>query len=146
MQIEVESNTLQVLEDLERAAIAMPQALEAAVSDVAVATLLSTTAAMERLIYDQPLPESYRKYGLSDRTGALLAGEALVINSPTEQVITTENTGLAGKDPTLYAEWRHDYFALPAPWREEGLADVEDDIPHIAAAAVQRVVGEVMTP
>src|ERR1022692_106324 len=115
----ITSNADAALAELEAMDAAIQRALEAAVKKTATQIGLSTTRAMQRLIYDQPLPESMRRRG-QERTGALLAGETVVENDPLNYEVTTEDRGVVDsrgreKNPTEYVHWRHEYQGLPAP-------------------------------
>lgn len=132
----VQSNAALVAGLLDAAVEKLPAASGRAGDAVGNLELLETTRAMEEGIYDQPLPPSYERYGLEDRSGALLAGEALITRGEHERVITTVNTGFGGKDPTVYAQARHDNNNYPAPWREEGAEAAEPKIPEVAEKAL----------
>lgn len=132
-----QSNALAVAVKLKATVEALPKATAVGERAVATAILLSTTRALEELVYDPPLPASYHDFGLDDRTGALLAGEAMLATAD-GYLITTENSGLAGKNPEEYAAWRHAYQKYPAPWREVGLERVKDKLPDIYVQAVMQ--------
>lgn len=140
MPIRIVSNIPQAILKLNAATAAMPAAIDAGAKAVGTATLLETTQAMESGIYDAPLPESYARYGRDGRTGALLAGEAMVKLRDSAYVIKTENSGLAGKDPTLYAQQRHDLRKYPAPWRYQGFEEVAPDAPRLFTDVFSRAV------
>jgi hypothetical protein len=125
---------------LSRIAAQLPLAVEKGKKAVATAVLLSTTRVMEERIYDEPLPASYARFGKTHRTGALLAGEAMVQHGD-GWLITTLNEGVpaphAGeelKNPQKYATWRHNQSGedwQQGLWRTIGLERVEPELPQI---------------
>jgi hypothetical protein len=146
--IKINSNIEDVLMELEAMDRATETALAAATKEVATQIGLATTQAMERLIYDQPLPASMVKRGI-DRTGALLAGEVVVEEDPLTYKITTEDRGVMnarGREvfPTRYAEHRHELTSYPAPWREVGLEDIEAELDDIAERAFREAMPELL--
>lgn len=141
LTFDVTSNAGQVLALLQHAEANLPRAEIQAADAASKAVLIATTEAMERLIYEQPLPESYYRYGLTDRTGALLAAESREKVGPAEWVIKTDEGAYFGKQPSQYSEWRHWYPDIPAPWREIGLETALPDLDPIATEAVMEIIG-----
>lgn len=133
------TSALGAIRTLEAVKAAVPGAITAGVDAVAEEGQELTTAAMQRLIYAQPLPESMRRRGQM-RTGALLAAETVLEAGPHYRIITTASDLIepGHKRPLDYAHWRHEYRKLPAPWRFVGgseLAPRAGDIFEAAAMA-----------
>lgn len=140
-------NAAFVASQLEAGVSALPAASAAAGKATGLVVLKETTRALEEEIYEAPLPDSYAFFGRTERTGALLAGEALVQIAPSEHLITTVNTGFGGQDPTQYAAARHANTKFYAPWRTDGLDEAEPQIPKVSETALLQAMPDgLVTP
>lgn len=118
-EINIYSNLGKTVSELEEMSASYERAIEAGVATVTESVLGRTTQRV-REIASMPIPLNSRGQPAWIRTGALAAAETSLKISPSERLITTQNAGVAGKNPEQYAEVRHELKTRPKPWRKEG--------------------------